>query len=69
MWGSLIYIQLLTNHISIRFFIDPNIPRQLMGDFHRLKQIILNLVSNAIKYTPDGGKITIGGHFPVETVL
>jgi signal transduction histidine kinase len=30
------------------------------GDFQRLVQVVSNLASNAVKYTPDGGKITIG---------
>lgn len=33
---------------------DPNIPYQLMGDNIRIKQIIMNLTNNAIKFTPKG---------------
>jgi len=40
----------------IEFFldIDENVPRNLHGDESRLKQVLNNLISNAIKYTNEG---------------
>jgi len=44
---------------------DSNIPQVLLGDPVRLHQIILNLVSNAIKFTSKG-KITVSVHLLCE---
>jgi heavy metal sensor kinase len=35
-------------------------PAIIQGDRHRLKQLLLNLTDNAIKYTQPGGHITVG---------
>lgn len=44
---------------------DPRIPEVLIGDPVRLHQIILNLVSNAVKFTAEG-KITVGARLLTE---
>ena len=39
--------------------IDSNIPKMLIGDDQRLAQVITNLLSNALKFTPEGGLIRL----------
>ena len=41
-------------HIEIRYSVEKNIPEYLVGDPLRLNQILLNLSSNAIKFTESG---------------
>jgi signal transduction histidine kinase/CheY-like chemotaxis protein len=41
-------------NLNIRCYVDPNLPATLIGDPVRISQILLNLCSNAIKFTRNG---------------
>jgi signal transduction histidine kinase len=41
---------------------------QFVADGRRLKQVVFNLISNAFKYTPRGGMVTLGGSIHGEDV-
>ncbi|OIP58330.1 MAG: hybrid sensor histidine kinase/response regulator [Helicobacteraceae bacterium CG2_30_36_10] len=49
--------------ITIVSFIDPMIPHELFSDALRIKQILSNFLSNAIKFTPFGGLIKVEASF------
>jgi len=50
--------QLKEKNIEWQAHIDPRIPEMLL-DQHQVERIFINLVSNAIKFTPQGGTISI----------
>ncbi|MBE0655429.1 MAG: response regulator [Bacteroidales bacterium] len=54
--------QALKNNNSLSYSISPETPPVIYGDPYRLKQIIINLVSNSIKFTKDGNvKFSVSG--------
>jgi HAMP domain-containing protein/CheY-like chemotaxis protein/signal transduction histidine kinase len=44
-----------TRQLSFEVHVDPNLPRSIMTDAKRLQQVLKNLLSNAFKFTGQGG--------------
>ena len=54
-----------TKDIEILVNADPNIPRGLVGDEMRIRQVIVNLMTNAIKFT-HSGSVTLSASYTVQ---
>ncbi|MCX4341502.1 MAG: response regulator [Lachnospiraceae bacterium] len=52
---NVIFLRAQEKDLSVRFSLDETLPRILFGDDVRIKQIVTNLLTNAVKYTPQGG--------------
>ena len=51
---NMIRPRLDAKNLELKLDFDPNIPRHLVGDSKRIKQIITNILTNAAKYTEEG---------------
>ncbi|NLT57436.1 MAG: response regulator [Clostridiales bacterium] len=46
--------------LDFRLELDGNLPYALVADEQRLIQVITNLLGNAVKFTPEGGRVVLG---------
>ena len=55
---SAVYMEAQRHSHTLTLDLEPDLP-DIVADRERIVQVMMNIVSNSIKYTPDGGHITI----------
>ncbi len=67
---DLLSIQANAKGVALGFEVDPRIPEVLVSDVTRVRQILFNLISNSVKFTPSGGRVdvVVTGHHATEEV-
>lgn len=58
----------LKENIQLSLEVDENLP-QILVDRNRLKQVLINILDNSFKFTPNGGNVIIKAHLEVKNII
>ncbi|SCY20726.1 DegV family protein [Butyrivibrio sp. INlla14] len=62
---NMVWLRAEQKGLKLKVEVDPTLPRELFGDEVRIKQILINLLNNAVKYTNEG---TVTLHIEKEEI-
>ena len=63
-----ISLQAQSKNLQVRLEVPEDLP-PFVGDDPKLERVVSNLLSNALKFTPEGGRITVSGATDGEWVV
>lgn len=57
--NAICYTQAKSKNIDYENIVDPNVDDFYIGDAMKLQQVLINILSNAVKFTPEHGKVSL----------
>ena len=61
--GKMLRLLAESKQLAFEVRVDPAVPERVIGDPHRLRQVLMNLLGNALKFTAEG---RVGVHVKLE---